>query len=251
MGCSSPHILTRVRLAPTAALPLRAVPTSLLQLKKLSTLLPEESLSVSTKAATQTPSPPLTSIQNRLPRLALHLSYVFSPGTMAAEQSLPFAPLRATLQHMSGEWISRETTMCLVLPTMKALSLATSGKLFTQILSLPTLFALPPSSSVAISKGVVHAVLSLPYLPMAHPGVLLTSQLIKSKIRPLEQLATLVILWNILPRFLLRNYRQEPPRILTRPGTLTILPTPEKSTCAPSLSPIGPIPITGSTISCL
>ncbi len=152
------------------------------------------------------------------------------------------APLLTPLvQHVLGEWISREITVCLVLPTIKALDLATTGKLFTEILSLPTLLALWPLRCVAMCKGVVHAVLSIPYLAILHPGPLLRWQLIKASLKPLSQLATVDTLWKILPKFLLMNYPHELPRTLTRPGTLTILPTPEKATSLPPLSPAGPI----------
>lgn len=94
----------------------------------------------------------------------------------------------------------------------------------------------------------MQAMLSDPYRVTAHPGVLLTEQLTKLSIRPFAQLATGLTLWKILRKFLLRNYRQDPPRILTRPGTGTILPTPVKSPSAAALSRMLPIPITKATI---
>lgn len=130
-------------------------------------------------------------------------------------------------------------TICLVLPTTKAFTLATNGKLLKKILRLPTLFALPPTKCSPIQTGVEQPVLRVCVLEIAHPGVR-NLQLINLNVKPFARLLTGATLPNTLPTLALRNYPQELARTLTRPGSLNILSTCEQSSWA--CRPLNPLP---------
>lgn len=145
---------------------------------------------------------------------------------------------------MLGSWRTRSMIICLALPMTNALPRATRGTLFTQILRLPTLpmdpvlaplLILNMTRCSAIPRGVVQATLCRRYLLMLHPGCLSLHPMNLSAVA-LPKLPTgnidrkMFRTLLLLPRFLFlfedRNRLQESPRILTRPGTLSILWTP-------------------------
>lgn len=152
---------------------------------------------------------------------------------------------------MFGEWRSRDMTMCLALPTTKALALATSGMLFTQILRLPMHPTDPPLALwlqtirwMSVCSGALKARLCRWYLPLLNGG-LLSWQLMNLRVVELPQSMTGKIecseVLSLMPlcRFgvvlVRRHLWQECARTLSRPGMLRIGGCPLKPpwTCPP------------------
>lgn len=107
--------------------PAPPIPMLLVKPKTLRTLPLPLKLTVSSKAAIGNPPPWLTHVHTMPPTLAVNLTYEFPNGTTWVEHN-PALPVRMSrLKNMFGEWRSRDIIICLVLPTMNAVPLATQG----------------------------------------------------------------------------------------------------------------------------